>query len=61
MGVAVSRISTAHGREQQIHKPRHNGPSSVFTCTGALGTPSLTGPSLESIYWVSLTIDLCEG
>ena len=34
--------------------------SSVFTCIGALGTPSRTGPSLESIYRVSLTVDLCE-
>ena len=35
--------------------------SAVFTCIGALGTPSRTGPSLESIYRVSLTVDLCEG
>ena len=38
--------------------------SSVFTCIGALGTlpPIRTGPgSLESIYRVSLTVDLCEG
>jgi len=37
--------------------------SAVFTCNGALGTPSRTGrgPSLESIYRVSLTVDLCEG
>ena len=25
------------------------------------GTPAERGPSLESIYWVSLTVDLCEG
>jgi len=36
-------------------------PSSVFACIGALGAPSRTGPSLESIYRVSLTVDLCEG
>jgi len=35
--------------------------SSVFTCTGALGTPSRTGPSPESIYQVSITVDLCKG
>ena len=35
--------------------------SSVFTCIGALGTPAERGPSLESIYRVSLTVDLCEG
>jgi len=35
--------------------------SSVFTCTGALGTPAERGPSLESIYRDSLTVDLCEG
>ena len=35
--------------------------SSVFTCIGALGTPSRTGPSLESIHRVSLTVDFCEG
>ena len=37
--------------------------SSVFTCIGALGTPPPTerGPSLESIYRVFLTVDLCEG
>jgi len=41
----------------------HTACSSVFTCIGALGTPSQTGrgPSLESIYRVSLTVDLCEG
>ena len=32
-----------------------------FTCIGALGTPSRTGLSLESIYRVSLAVDLCEG
>ena len=34
-----------------------------FTCIGTLGTlpPTERGPSLESIYWVSLTVDLCEG
>jgi len=38
------------------------GGSSVFTCIGALGTPpAVRGPSLESIYPVSLTVDLCEG
>ena len=36
-------------------------PSAVFTCIGALGTPAERGPSLESIYRVSLTVDLCEG
>jgi len=38
--------------------------SAVFTCIGALGTPPAErGPSLESIYRVSLTVtvDLCEG
>ena len=37
--------------------------SSVFTCIAALGTsPSAErGPSLESIYRVSLTVDLCNG
>ena len=35
--------------------------SSVFTCTGALSTPRRTRPSLESIYRVSLKVDLCEG
>ena len=35
--------------------------SAVFTCIGALGTPAERGPSLESIYRVSLTVDLCEG
>jgi len=37
--------------------------SSVFTCIGALGTPSPAerGPSLESIYRISLTADACEG
>ena len=35
--------------------------SAVFTCIGALGTPSRTGPSLESIYRLSVTVDLCEG
>jgi len=35
--------------------------STVFTCIGALATPCRTGPSLESIYRVSLTADLCEG
>jgi len=35
--------------------------SSVFTCTGALSTPRRTRPSLESIYRVSLRVDLCEG
>ena len=35
--------------------------SSVFTCIWALGTPAERGPSLESIYRVSLTVDLCEG
>ena len=35
--------------------------SAIFTCTGALGTPPAErGPSLESIYRVSLTVDLCE-
>ena len=34
--------------------------SSVFTCIGALGTPAERGPSLESIYRVSLTVDLCD-
>ena len=32
--------------------------SSVFTCIGALGTPSRTGPLA---YRVSLTVGLCEG
>ena len=33
--------------------------SAVFTCIGALGTPPTErGPSLESIYRVSLTVDL---
>ena len=32
--------------------------SSVFTWTPP---PADRGPSLESIYWVSLTVDLCEG
>ena len=39
------------------------GPSSVFTCIGALGTPppsSRTGP-LARKYRVSLTVDLCGG
>ena len=35
--------------------------SSVFTCIGALGTPSRTGPSLECIHRVSIAVDLCEG
>jgi len=37
--------------------------SSVFTYIGSLGTPSRTGPSLESIYRVSLrpTVNFCEG
>jgi len=35
--------------------------SAVFTCIGALGTPAERGPSLENIYRVSLTADLCEG
>ena len=35
--------------------------SSVFTCTGALGTPAEWGPSLESIHRISLKVDLCEG
>ena len=34
--------------------------SAVFTCIAALGTPAERGPSLESIYRVSLTVDLCE-
>ena len=34
--------------------------SAVFTCIGALGTPlAERGPSLESIYRVSLTVDFC--
>jgi len=36
--------------------------SSVFACIGALGTPSPQaerGPSVESIYRVSLTVDIC--
>ena len=42
---------------------RHAYQYSVFTCSGALGTPppAERGPSLESIYRVSLTVDLCEG
>ena len=38
------------------------GLPSVFTCIGgALGTPPAErGPSLESIYRVSLAVDLCE-
>jgi len=33
--------------------------SAVFTCIGALGTPPAElGPSLESIYRVSLAVDL---
>ena len=35
-----------------------NTNSSVFTCIGALGTPSRTGPLA---YRVSLTVGLCEG
>jgi len=35
--------------------------SAVFTCIGALGTPRRTRPSLESIYRLSVTVDLCEG
>ena len=36
--------------------------SSVFTHIAALGTlPAERGPSLESIYRVSLTVGLCEG
>ena len=37
--------------------------SSVYACIGALGTPTPAerGSSLESIYRVSLTVDLCEG
>jgi len=35
--------------------------SAVFTRIGALGTPSRTGPSLESIFRLSVTVDLCEG
>ena len=37
--------------------------SAVFACIGALGTPppAERGPSLESIYRVSLTVDLCDG
>jgi len=35
--------------------------SGVFTCTEALSTPRRTRPSLESIYRVSLKVDLCEG
>jgi len=37
------------------------GPSRVFTCIGALAPPAERGPSLESIYRVSLTVGLCEG
>jgi len=37
--------------------------SSVYACIGALGTPTPAelGSSLESIYRVSLTVDLCGG
>ena len=36
--------------------------SSVFTCIGSLGTPPAErGPSLESIYRVSLRVNLCDG
>ena len=28
---------------------------------GPWAPPAERGPSLESIYWVSLTVDLCEG
>ena len=48
-------------REVSINSKCVVAGSSVFTCIGALGTPSRTGPSLESIYRVSLTVDLCEG
>jgi len=39
-----------------------HGSGSVFTlCIGALGTPPAErGPSLENIYRVYLTVDLCE-
>jgi len=37
--------------------------SAVFTCIGGGPWPPSAerGPSLESIYRVSLTVDLCEG
>ena len=35
--------------------------SAVFTCTGTLGTTAERGPLLESIYRVSLTVDVCKG
>jgi len=35
--------------------------SSVFTCMGPWAPPAERGPSLESIYRVSLTVDLYEG
>jgi len=35
--------------------------SSVFTCMKPWAPPAERGPSLESIYRVSLTVDLCKG
>ena len=41
---------------------RGSTPSAVFTCIGALGTPAAErGPSLASVYRVSLTVDVGEG
>ena len=58
------KLPAVHGvtatKWQKLAEPNTLG-SSVFTCTGALGTPAERGPSLESIYRVSRTVDLCEG
>ena len=37
------------------------GPSSVFTCIGALGTPNRTGSLARKYLPVFPTVDLCEG
>jgi len=61
--IVCQQQCSAAADEKPHSKRLYRAISSVFTCIGALSTPppSRTGPSLKSIYRVSLTVDLCEG
>ena len=61
-------LKTLKLEQPNVAQPLHNRlhaciPSSVFTNLhwGPGHPPAKRGPSLECIYWVSLTVDLCEG
>jgi len=67
----VSRISYTRGEARVLITPRSGRKSApekkncrqyrLYLHRGPGHTPAERGPSLESIYQVSLTVDLCEG